>query len=297
MLVLYEFVGLVGRGYPLLGEPPVQEVGSISSIRIRIVLKQQTKSGGPRISIKPAWPLRTKILIPCLSAYEEGKKKEAKRPHLIKPGSRDTYQIYYPPWSREQEKEKRKGAGKAILKTETEVTAHPSNEIQEKQACSTKPQRKNYVVSVFSLARFSVTALVATRERLKKEGPVPAVIRTRFWLSRTLTLVGDKVAPLSKSISVPEENFHSQEDESSRAAISQEKVSIGEERKLTLSKLLRTPLVQLPDRRPPSPMGPICENAAQVVEVLDVNPCMQRSEPPAQPGLVSVEGGDDALLV
>lgn len=32
--------------------------------------------------------------------------------------------------------------------------------------------------------------------------------------------------PLSKSISVPEENFHSQEDESSRAAISQEKVSI-----------------------------------------------------------------------
>lgn len=43
-----------------------------------------------------------------------------------------------------------------------------------------------------------------------------------------------------------------------------------------------------------SPMGPIRENAAQVVEVLD--PCMQRSEPPAQPGLVSVEGGDDALL-
>jgi len=35
-----------------------------------------------------------------------------------------------------------------------------------------------------------------------------------------------------------------------------------------------------------SPMGPIRENAAQVVEVLDVNPCMQRSEPPAQPGLV-----------
>ncbi|KAJ4950539.1 hypothetical protein NE237_014842 [Protea cynaroides] len=31
--------------------------------------------------------------------------------------------------------------------------------------------------------------------------------------------------PLSKSISVPEENFHSQEDESSRAAISQEKRS------------------------------------------------------------------------
>lgn len=34
--------------------------------------------------------------------------------------------------------------------------------------------------------------------------------------------------PLSKSISVPEENSHSQEDESSRAAISQEKVSIRE---------------------------------------------------------------------